>query len=262
MDKLQQIILPISRELDECRAIFRSAYSDDNPLLNTILDFVRKKEGKMMRPILTLLSAKLFGNIDSRAINVATAYEFFHTASLVHDDVVDESDERRGQPSVNSSFNNKRAVLVGDFILSKSLNCIAKANDSRLVDIVSVAAGQLANGELLQLTANGNYKTTDEYIRVITNKTAALFMACAQSGAIVGGASDEDIENMRQFGELVGISFQIKDDLLDEEIDKEFAVQMLDKYTQTALSLLDKYPDSDIRQSLLDYAKYVSSRNY
>ncbi len=262
MEKLQQITLPVSKELEECRKIYRSVSSDDNALLNAVLDFIRKKEGKMMRPALTLLCARLFGNIDARAVNVATAYEFFHVASLVHDDVVDESDERRGQPSVNSSFNNKRAVLVGDYLLSRSLNCLARAQNPRLVEVVSVAAGCLADGELLQLTANGNYKTTGEYLKVITNKTAALFRACAQSGAIVGGACEDDIEVMRQFGEAVGISFQIKDDLLDEEIDKEFAVRMLDEYTQTAKSLLERFPDSEVRQSLSDYVDYVASRNY
>lgn len=262
MEKYQNIISPISQELEQCKTIYRSACSENNPLLNSILDFIRQKEGKMMRPILTLLCAKLFGDIDTKAVFTAVSYEFFHTATLVHDDVVDESNERRGQPSVNASFNNKRAVLIGDYILSRSLFCLSQADEAKLISVVSQAAGSLADGELLQLASNGRYQNTEDYLRIITNKTAALFRACAESGAIISGACNEDIATMRLFGEYVGICFQIKDDLLDKEIDTEIANQMITKYTELAKSLLDKYPDTLVKQSLLDYVDYVSDRKF
>ena len=262
MEKLEQILQPIKQEFDQCKSIYRSAHSEVAPLLNNILELIQKREGKMLRPILLLLCAKLFGNIDRKAINVAAAYEFFHTASLVHDDVVDESDERRGQPSVNSSYNNKRAVLAGDYILSYCLHYIASAGNPRLVDIISVAANSLSSGELLQLSMTGKAKSQEEYIEVIKNKTAALFAACAQSGAVVAGASEEDIEVMRRFGEALGIGFQIKDDLLDEEISLDEASPMLSYYTHTAKSLLSRYPDSTTRQSLEDFVDFVTEREY
>lgn len=262
MEKLEQILQPIKREFEECKAIYRSAHSDNSPLLNDILEHIHHREGKMMRPILVLLCAKLFGNTDEKAIKVAAAYEFFHTASLVHDDVVDESDERRGQPSVNASYSNKKAVLAGDYILSYCLHFIASAGNPRLVDIISVAANCLSSGELLQLATSGKKRSKEEYIEVIKNKTAALFTACAQSGAVVGGANEEDIEVMRQFGEAVGIGFQIKDDLLDNEIEQEEAAQMVSNYIQTAKSLLDKYPDSEAKQSLLEFVDYVIERKF
>lgn len=262
MEKLEQILQPIKCEFDECKTIYRSAHSDNSPLLNNILDHIHHREGKMMRPILVLLCAKLFGNTGEKAVNVAAAYEFFHTASLVHDDVVDESDERRGQPSVNASFNNKKAVLAGDFILSYCLHYLASANIPRLIDIISVAANCLSSGEILQLSTSGIKRSKEEYIEVIKNKTAALFSACAQSGAIVGGASEEDVEIMRQFGEAVGIGFQIKDDLLDNEIEQEEAAQMVSTYIQTAKSLLEKYPDSEVKQSLLGFVDYVIDRKF
>lgn len=218
MDLFEQIKKPIESQLQECRSVFCDSLTHTTPLLDQALTQVKARSGKMMRPILVLLSAKLFGMIKENAIQVAVAYETFHTASLIHDDVVDESEERRGQKSVNTSFDNKVAVLVGDFILAKTLQHLAATDIPQLVDILASAAQRLSNGELLQLyNISNEVISEDTYYEIIRNKTAALFSACATSGAIVAGASEEDAELLRQYGENLGICFQIKDDIFDYE---------------------------------------------
>ena len=216
MDILQQIRKPIEGEMILYRKMFESMLVHDNVLLQSALSVVASRQGKMMRPILALLSAKLFGNIDDNALNTAATFEFFHTASLLHDDIVDESDERRGKPSINKSYGNKVAVLVGDFILANALKCASFTGSSRLINIVSEAAQQLASGELLQLSnvQNDNF-SEDVYFDIICGKTAALFAACSEGGALSVGASEDDVRNMREFGNLVGICFQIRDDIFD-----------------------------------------------
>ncbi|MBO4396949.1 MAG: polyprenyl synthetase family protein [Bacteroidaceae bacterium] len=216
MDIFQQIQEPISKELKECREMLSDSMSHSNPLLDKALRLIGSRNGKMMRPILTLLTAKLFGEINEKAIHSACAYEAFHTASLVHDDVVDESEQRRGIQSLNYSSGNKVAVLVGDYILSIALKHISMTDIPRLVSIMSEAANRLSDGELLQLH-NVNNRTIEEdtYYQIIRNKTAALFSACAQSGAISNNASEEDIIKVGLLGEYIGICFQIRDDIFD-----------------------------------------------
>lgn len=210
----------VQAELQQCRTLLSELCRHDNPLLGRALTTILSRSGKMMRPILVLLSARLFGGINNDTINVAAAYEAFHTASLVHDDVVDESDERRGQDSLNYAEGNKVAVLVGDYILASALRFLADAHDTKLVDILSSAAQGLSNGELLQLLNISNTDLSETtYYDIIKNKTAVLFSACASSGAITSGAGEEDVENMRLFGEYVGMCFQIKDDIFDNLTD-------------------------------------------
>lgn len=216
MDLFQQIQQPISSELERCKIILSDSMHHSNPLLNQALQLIGSRNGKMMRPILTILIAKLFGEIDEKAIHSACAYEAFHTASLVHDDVVDESEQRRGLQSVNCSSGNKVAVLVGDYILSVALKHISLTNIPRLVTIMSEAANRLSDGELLQLyNINSRNIKEDTYYKIISNKTAALFSACAQSGAISNGASEDDVKKVSQLGEYIGICFQIRDDIFD-----------------------------------------------
>lgn len=175
-----------------------------------------------MRPILTLLSAKLLGEVNENSINTAATFEFFHTASLVHDDVVDESDERRGQTSINRAYGNQIAVLSGDFILANALLCASKTGSTRLVQIVSLAAQELANGELLQLNNVKNQNITEEvYFDIIKNKTAALFAACAEAGIMSVSSDEMAMKTMHEFGETVGICFQIRDDIFDYNDDKQ-----------------------------------------
>lgn len=221
MDVLQYIRKPIESEMDTYRQVFDSYMVHTNPLLREVLATIANRKGKMMRPLLTLLAAKLIGGaVNEDSIYAAATFEFFHTASLIHDDVVDESAERRGQESVNSAFSNQVAVLVGDFILANALRCAAKTGSVDLVNSVSDAAQSLSSGELLQLH-NVNNQTIDEvvYFDIIRNKTAALFAACAEAGAL-SVSSDKSVRRiMAQFGENVGICFQIRDDIFDYSSD-------------------------------------------
>ena len=216
MNELQKIQVPVAAELAECREQFESSLHHTSPLLNEALEMIGSHKGKMMRPLLVLLVSKLFDKVDENAKNIACAYEAFHTASLVHDDVVDESDERRGQKSVNSEEGNKIAVLAGDFILATALQYLSATGMPKLVDIMSTAAKRLAEGELLQLH-NVEVQTISEetYFQIISNKTAALFSACAHSAALNAHATEEQVEKLRIYGEIVGLCFQIRDDIFD-----------------------------------------------
>jgi octaprenyl-diphosphate synthase len=170
----------------------------------------------MMRPILTILTAKLLGEVNDNTIYTAATFEFFHTASLLHDDIVDESDERRGQPSINNSYGNKVAVLVGDYILANALINASKTGNTHLVEVVSKAAQELSSGEILQLSNVQNESfSTDVYFDIIYGKTAALFSACSEGGAMSVNACKEDVDNLREIGRLIGMCFQIRDDIFD-----------------------------------------------
>ena len=207
MDALQQIRKPIEAELDQYKKVFDSYLVHSNPILNKVLNGISQRRGKMMRPMLTILAAKLLKKeITESTLYTAATFEYFHTASLVHDDVVDESEERRGQQSVNRAFGNQIAVLSGDFILANALLCASKTHSTHLIEILSIAAQNLANGELLQLNNVDNLSIDESvYFDIIRNKTAALFSACAEAGA----------QRMRDLGEYIGICFQIRDDIFD-----------------------------------------------
>ena len=218
MDALQQIRKPIEAEMSQYKQVFDSYLVHTNPLLNRVLDNIGNRRGKMMRPILTLLTAKLVGEgkANQNSIYTAATFEFFHTASLVHDDIVDESEERRGQESVNNAYGNQIAVLVGDFILANALLCAAKTGNTELIEVVSYTAQDLADGELLQLDNVDNEEITEEvYFRIIRNKTAALFAACAEAGVLSVSLDKKTRQLMREFGENLGICFQIRDDIFD-----------------------------------------------
>ena len=175
-----------------------------------------QKKGKLVRPTLVFLSARLFGTVNQSVYDVALALELLHTASLVHDDVVDESDRRRGQASVNALMTNQIAVLVGDFLLSRALHHAAQTGDTKVVDVVANLGQTLADGELLQL-ANLDDEKLDEasYYMVVRKKTSSLFAVAAQLGVLSSGGSEEEAERMRRFGHLVGTCFQLKDDIFD-----------------------------------------------
>lgn len=216
MDKLAEIRRPIEAELKEYRAIFEQTLKHENPLLRVALEHLLNRQGKMMRPMLVLLAAKFVGEVNERVLHAAVSLELLHTASLVHDDVVDESDRRRGQKSVNALLDNKAAVLVGDFLLSKALYHAAATGSNRVVTWVSELGQTLADGELLQL-ANLDISDISEenYFEVISKKTASLFATCAKVGALLAGGGEEVVSELEDFGQKVGICFQMRDDLLD-----------------------------------------------
>lgn len=216
MDYLSTIRTPIHTELQDFIALFDESLTHKDGLLGQALEHVRAKGGKRMRPILILLMTKSFGKVTSVAQYAAVGLELLHTASLVHDDVVDESGERRGQASVNASYNNKVAVLVGDYILSTALLNIARTNDCDIVCDLAELGRTLSNGEILQLTNIANTNFSEEvYFEVIKQKTAALFEACAVIGTKAGGADKQAVEAARAFGRNVGVIFQIRDDIFD-----------------------------------------------
>lgn len=202
--------------------LFNLSLSHEDGLLEQVLSHIRQRGGKRMRPMLLMLSAKNYGKVSDVTLNAALGLELLHTASLVHDDVVDESGERRGQASVNASFNNKVAVLVGDFILSTALLRVAISENILIVKHLSELGRILSNGELLQLSNISNTEISEDiYYQVIDKKTAVLFESCSALGAISVGASDDDIEKAKRFGHNIGMIFQIRDDIFDYFDSKE-----------------------------------------
>ncbi|MST84289.1 polyprenyl synthetase family protein [Hallella mizrahii] len=216
MDYLSIIKQPISSELCDFIDLFNKSLSHTDGLLSQALEHIRNRAGKRMRPILILLMAKNFGEITDVTQHAAVGLELLHTASLVHDDVVDESGERRGQKSVNAMFDNKVAVLVGDYILSTALLHVSYTHSEIIVRYLAELGRTLSNGEILQLSNIQNQEISEEvYYQVIKQKTAALFEACAAIGALSAGAAEEDIQEAKKFGQNLGVIFQIRDDIFD-----------------------------------------------
>ena len=216
MDYLSLIRQPIEQDLNDFIALFNQSLTYENGLLSQVLSHIRQRGGKRMRPLLMLLMAKNYGEVSQVTQHAAVGLELLHTASLVHDDVVDESAERRGQASVNATYNNKVAVLVGDFILSTALLHVSFTNNQRIVQNLAELGRTLAAGEILQLSNIQNQEISEEvYYQVIRQKTAALFESCAAIGALSAGAADEEVKKAGQFGQNLGIVFQIRDDIFD-----------------------------------------------
>ena len=238
MDSLSLIKRPIEREFTQFVEMFNAAMSHDDGLLGNALTHIRQRGGKRMRPLLTLLIAKNYGEISDVTLNAALGLELLHTASLVHDDVVDESAERRGQASVNASFNNKVAVLVGDYILSTALLHVSKTGDQRIVENLSQLGRTLAAGEILQLSNIKNPDFSEQvYYDVIHKKTASLFESCAILGCLSVGAKDTDVEQARRFGETLGMMFQIRDDIFDYYDSREIGKPTGNDMTEGKLTL-------------------------
>ena len=222
MDYLSLIKKPIDHDLSDFIRLFDESLSHTDGLLSDTLQHIRKRGGKRMRPILTLLVAKNYGEVNSTTQQAALGLELLHTASLVHDDVVDESTERRGQPSVNASFNNKVAVLVGDYILSTALYHVSLTSNDEIITSLAQLGRTLSSGELLQMN-NFREQGISEvvYYEVISKKTASLFATCAQNGALSVGASADEVNAARDFGHAIGMIFQIRDDIFDYFDSKE-----------------------------------------
>ena len=216
MDVLTQIRKPIEREMADFESLFGITLQHQNALLTMALQHVLSRKGKLMRPILVLLAAKRYSKVNDAVLHAAVSLEMLHTASLVHDDVVDESGERRGQLSVNALMDNKAAVLVGDYLLSTSLKHAATAGSLEVVDIVARLGQTLSDGELQQLSnVKSDEISEEQYFDVIRSKTASLFASCAEVGALLSGATKAQIVRLRDFGTYVGLCFQIRDDVFD-----------------------------------------------
>ena len=216
MDYLSVIKKPITEELNHFIDLFNTSLEHQDGLLSQVLMFIKQRSGKRMRPMLMLLVAKAFGCVSEVTQHAAIGLELLHTASLVHDDVVDESGERRGQASVNAFYDNKVAVLVGDYILSTALLHVSYTSSDRIVSGLAELGRTLSDGEILQLENISNQTISEEaYYEVIKRKTAALFEACTEIGALSVGASKDDVEQARLFGLHLGMAFQIRDDIFD-----------------------------------------------
>lgn len=253
MNTLQIIKHPIESELADFIALFNGSLEHEDGLLQQALQHVMQRAGKRMRPILILLLAKNFGKINEVTLHAAVGLELLHTASLVHDDVVDESNERRGQPSVNASYNNKVAVLVGDYILSTALMQVSHTKTAEIVSYLAELGQTLSDGELLQLSNIRREEVTEEaYYKIIARKTAILFEISAAIAAFSVGASKEEVAEARTFGKNLGMIFQIKDDIFDYsdiqvEIGKPTGNDLMEgKLTLPLIYALNRYPDAHI----------------
>lgn len=217
MSAVDKIKTPIKEEMERFEPFFRSSMQTKVPLLNVIMNYILRRKGKQMRPMFVFLTSKMLEKeVSQSTYTAASLIELLHTATLIHDDVVDEAYERRGFFSINALWKSKISVLVGDYLLSKGLLLAVDNNEYELLKIVSVAVKEMSEGELLQIQQSRKLTITEDiYYEIIRKKTAALIAACAACGAKASGANDEMVEKMRTFGEYVGMAFQIKDDLLD-----------------------------------------------
>ena len=206
---------PINAEMNEFEIRFRQSMKSKVPLLDKITHYIIRRKGKQMRPMFLFLTAKMLGEVNDKTYDAASLVELLHTASLVHDDVVDDANERRGFFSLNALWKNKIAVLVGDFMLSRVLLLSIENNNIRLLEIVARAVREMSEGELLQIEKARRLDITEEiYFDIIRQKTASLIATVCESAAASVDREDQ-AKNMRQFGELVGLAFQIKDDIFD-----------------------------------------------
>ena len=263
MDYLSQIKQPIAAELNDFIGLFNQSLSHSDGLLETALSHIRNRGGKRMRPILMLLMAKNYGGITEATQHAAVGLELLHTASLVHDDVVDESAERRGQESVNASYNNKVAVLVGDYILSTSLLYVSLTHNEIIVQRLARLGQTLSNGEILQLTnTSQDGLSEDVYYQVIERKTAALFEACAAIGAISAGHNPDDVDAAVKFGQNIGIIFQIRDDIFDYYDSKEIGKPTGNDMAEGKLTLPVIYAiNSTQNEEMIVLARKVKARS-
>lgn len=218
MSELDKIKQPIQKEISEFEPFFKSRLKTDIPLLDIITNYILRRKGKQMRPMLVFLSSKLNGSISESTYVAASLIEILHTATLIHDDVVDETYQRRGFFSINALWKTKIAVLVGDYFLSKGLLTALDTNQIEVLKIVSEAVREMSEGELLQIEKSRKLDITEEvYFQIIQKKTASLFASCTGAGAISAGSSQEHVNRMKEFGQNLGIAFQIRDDIFDFE---------------------------------------------
>ncbi len=318
----EKIKAPIAEEMKLFETKFYESMKSSVPLLDRITHYIVRRKGKQMRPMFVFLTAKLTGEFQERSYRAAALIELIHTATLVHDDVVDDSDMRRGFFSINALWKNKIAVLVGDYLLSKTLLLSTENEDFDLLKVVSVAIKEMSEGELLQIEKARKLDITEDvYYEIIRQKTATLIAACCEAGARSVDASEEVCKKMNEFGNLVGMAFQIKDDLFDytssdligkpvgidikeqkmtlplihvlnkaSEKDRkwlinsikrhnknqkrvqqiiqyvkdnggiEYTKKVMHEYSDKALKVLDEFPDSEYKDSLITMVTYVMER--
>ena len=280
---LDKIRIPIANELDAFEDKFKSSMQSKVPLLDRVTHYIYKRKGKQMRPMFVFFSAKICGGITESTYSGAALVELLHTATLVHDDVVDDAYERRGFLSINAVWKNKIAVLVGDFLLAKGLLLSVEHDELALLKIVSDAVQQMSEGELLQIEKVRKLDIVEEvYYEIIRQKTASLIASCCACGAASAGANADVVALMKQFGEHIGMAFQIKDDLLDfgyDDIGKPkgidikekkitlpliYSLNNTDKKTKTEIIKLVKYYNEDLASvdKVIEFVRNTGGLDY
>ena len=282
MKTLTQIISPIAAELQQFEAYFGQTLKAETEPMNSIMQYVLDTRGKRLRPILVLLSAKLFGEINEQTLRAATFVEMVHSATLIHDDVVDNDDQRRGRASVKARFGNLSAVLAGDFLLAKAMLLLSHPDDHAILEVMLRTTAAMSEGELMQGSVGLSYHSChddknngchdgnnrgchdvtalqSQYLEIITNKTAMLMQSCCTAGALSVGASTEQIRQIEDFGLNFGILFQLRDDMLDGE-NEEIAETLLPVYHEKALKALDSFPPSEAKETLRNLTFFCFGR--
>ena len=271
---LEHIITPLSPELARFEAFFRQSLKADTEPMDTIMRYVSDTKGKRLRPLLVLLSAKLFGEVNERTLRAATFVEMLHNATLIHDDVVDDTDLRRDKASVKAQFGNLSAVLAGDYLLAKAMLLIA--NDADIMTEVLATSAAMSEGELIQGAVglsyhgsrNGNRENSgchnvtalqSQYLDIITRKTALLMRSCCVAGAMSVHATPEQIQHIADFGLNFGVLFQLRDDLLDGE-NTEIAQALLPEYQQKTLDSLKPFPATEMLGALRKLTVFCAER--
>ncbi len=256
MPGLNEIKKPIENHLKEFQKVFRKTASSKVYLLDIVTKYILKAKGKQMRPLFVIYSAKLFENIDRSTYRAATLIELMHTATVVHDDVVDDSMQRRGRFSINTLWKNKVAVLVGDYLLSRGMLLALENKDYHLLELVSRAVKDMSEGELLQIEKARKLDISEEvYYEIIRQKTASLLASCFATGAASAEAGEEDVKKMHRIGELAGLAFQIKDDIFDFQktsiTGKPSGVDIKEKkMTLPLIYLLNNSPSAEKRKMI------------
>jgi len=258
--RLEDIKVPIAREMEEFEQKFRASMKTRVLLLDKIMGYIVKRKGKQMRPMFVFLSAGVSGKINDSTFRGASLIELLHTATLVHDDVVDEANYRRGFFSVNALWKNKIAVLVGDFLLTRGLILSLDHKDFNLLAIVTEAVREMIEGELLQMEKSRRLDIDESiYYNVIRQKTASLIASCCAVGAASSGASEEMVKKMHDFGENIGMAFQIKDDLFDygagKNIGKPTGIDIKERKMTLPLIYTLNHTDNNTRRDIINIVK-------
>jgi len=259
MLSIDEIKKPIAADIDAFEERFKASMQSSVPLLDRITHYIVKRKGKRIRPMFVFFSASICGGVNEATHRAATLVELLHTATLVHDDVVDNSYQRRGFFSINALWKNKIAVLVGDYLLSKGILLSVDNKDFKLLQILSEAIKQMSEGELLQIEKVRRMDIgEDVYYEVIRQKTASLIASCCACGAASAGADDETIEKMRLFGEKIGIAFQIKDDTFDfgtDDVGKPVGIDIKDKKVTLPLIYALNNTDTTTKKKMIILVK-------
>lgn len=276
MKTLEQISRPVADELTQFEAFFSQTLRADSEPMNSIMRYVADTRGKRLRPLLVLLSAKLFGTANEQTMRAAAFVEMMHSATLIHDDVVDDADTRRGRASVKAHWDSRSAVLAGDYLLAKAMLLLNRPDDYHILQEMLLTSAAMSEGELIQNASSQAPEPVvaepgrniegsagqpyEAYLEIITRKTAMLMRACCSTGALSVDASPKDVNLIANFGLHFGILFQLRDDILDGE-NTEQAQALLPEYQQKALDALKPFPASETLEALHELTVFCGERN-